>query len=218
MIKGILFDLDGTLVDTLPLIEECYRITFIEELGLDVPLQKIMQQVGRPFKDICAMFAPDKVKKAMSLYHKTYDRLHDRLIRAYPGVREVLHQLRRKGLKLAVVTSKNRVNCLRELKFFGLQEFFVEVISSDDCQQHKPHPEPVENALRLLQLDSRNVLFVGDSPYDIKAGKAAGVKTAGITWGISTKEQLLAHQPDFLLQNLNDILPIIDDNYSSSIS
>lgn len=209
MFKGILFDLDGTLINTLPLIEECYRVTFNEKLGLNVPVQKIMKQLGRPFKDICAMFVPDRVEEAMSFYYEIHDQLHDRLIREYPAVGEVLHRLRKGGFRLGVVTSKNRANSLRALKFFGLQEFFAEVISSDDCRQHKPHPEPVERALESLQLDSRNALFIGDSPYDIEAGKAAGVKTAGITWGVSTKEQLLACEPDFLLRDLNDLLAIL---------
>ncbi len=209
MFKGILFDLDGTLIDTLQLIEECYRFTFHKKMGLDVPVQKIMKHLGLPLKDICTIFAPDRVEEAISYYLEAYNRHHDRLIKVYPGVWEVLDHIKDNGLKLGVVTSKNRTNTGKALKLFGVEQFLDVIVSSDDCRLHKPHPEPVLKALTFLQIDPGQVLLIGDSPYDIRAGKAAGVKTGGITWGVSTSEELLAYQPDFLLGGLNEVLDII---------
>lgn len=206
MLKGILFDLDGTLVNTIPLIEECYRYTFIEKLGVAVSIPEIMTELGRPLKDICQKLVPDQVDEACQIYYDIYNRLHNKLIKEYPGVKDVLFQLKNLGYRLAIVTSKNKVNTVKALNYFGLEGLWNTIVSSDDCQHHKPHPEPVLKALQLMEIKPIEALFIGDSPYDILAGKAAGVKTAGITWGTTSKEDLLAMQPDFMLENLNDLL------------
>lgn len=209
MFKGILFDLDGTLIDTLLLIKQCYRKTFNEQMGVKVPVEQIMKKLGLPFKDICALFVPDRVEKAAELYYKFYEQFHDQYIRPYPGVSEVLYRLRSEGCQLGIVTSKRFSTTVKALEHFRLQDLFTVIVTADDCKRHKPHPDPVEKAVQLARLDPRAVLFVGDSPFDIQAGKSAGVKTAGITWGVSTKEELQASQPDFLVQNLNDIFSLM---------
>ena len=134
---------------------------------------------------------------------------HDRLIRLFPGMREALSMLHRAGYRLGVVTSKIRDNALRELRTSGLEGLFDSLTSAEDVDRPKPDPEPVERARRSLDLPAADVLLVGDSLYDLQAGRAAGVHTAAALWGPFSRERLAAGEPHYWLHDIDELLELL---------
>ena len=146
------------------------------------------------------------------LMRKTYiayqDIVHDEMVRSFPGASSVLRALRSNGTKIAVVTSKSVGIAKRTLECCGLWESVDLVVCADQVQRPKPHPESVNLALSELGLEPDRVVFVGDSPFDLRAGKGAGTRTAAALWGPFNLEELLAEEPDFVLDALEDVLEI----------
>jgi|TARA_B100000745_G_scaffold93906_1_gene59249 pyrophosphatase PpaX len=146
------------------------------------------------------------------LMRQTYiayqDIVHDQMVRSFPGASSVLGALRRRGTKIAVVTSKRTGIAKRTLECCGLWKAVDLVVCANQVQRPKPHPESVNLALSKLGLEPDGVVFVGDSPFDIQAGKGAGTRTAAALWGPFNPEELLAEGPDFVLDTLRDVLEI----------
>lgn len=209
--RGILFDLDGTLVDSLDLILSSYRHTMREHLGHVPPDEEWLRTMGMPLRVQLTSFAesPEQLEAMFQTYIEHNQAHHDRLIRLFPGMREVLSTLHRAGYRLGVVTSKIRDNALRELRTSGLDGLFDGLVSANDVQQPKPNPEPVLRALRSLDLPATDVLLVGDSLYDLQAGRAAGVHTAAALWGPFGREYLAAGEPDYWLEHVAELLKLL---------
>ena len=146
------------------------------------------------------------------LMRQTYiayqDIVHDEMVRSFPGASSVLGALRRRGTKIAVVTSKRAGIAKRTLECCGLWKAVDLVVCANQVQRPKPHPESVNLALSKLGLEPDGVVFVGDSPFDIQAGKGAGTRTAAALWGPFNPEELLPEAPDFVLDALRDVLEI----------
>jgi pyrophosphatase PpaX len=196
-INCILFDLDGTLADTIELIIFCFRETL---RILELPMrsdEQILSEIGRPLHLQARDIDPERAEEIFSLYQNLYAQHHDEKVREFPGVRESLAGLVAGGYRLGVVTSKRDFSALPDLKFFRLDEFFEVVITADDTTQHKPHPEPVLEALRRLEAASAQATFIGDSPYDLRCAHAAGVLAGAVAWGPFAREKLEAEQPDY---------------------
>lgn len=208
---GILFDLDGTLADSIDLILSCYRYTMRVHLGAEPPDDRWLATLGRPLRDQIRAFArSDEEAAAMMATYQGYQRrVHDGMVRPYPGVREVIARLSEAATPLAVVTSKRREVALRTLRCCGLDGYFPVVISADDVTNGKPDPEPVTAALTALGSPAAGtVLFVGDSPFDVMAGRAAGVLTGAALWGAFPRDELGAAAPDYLLERVDDVLSL----------
>jgi len=204
MSKYILFDLDGTLIDSLPIIRQTFEHVF-REMNLPWDAEQIMETVGLPLIEVCRRFGGERQQEMFDRYLRQQETLHD-LLRGFPGAVECLAELKAKGLSLGVVTAKRRQLALQGLRLTGMAEFFSIVVAMEDTSKHKPDPEPVFKAMEGLGADPALTVFIGDSPFDIAAGKNAGVKTIGVTWGMATKERLLAHQPGFLADNWDQLL------------
>ncbi|KPK81679.1 MAG: hypothetical protein AMS25_05390 [Gemmatimonas sp. SM23_52] len=209
--RGVLFDLDGTLVDSLDLILSSYRHTMRKHLGRVPPDEEWMHTMGRPLRVQLESFAdsPEQLEAMFQTYIQHNQAHHDRLIRLFPGMREVLSTLHRAGYRLGVVTSKIRDNALRELRTSGLEGMFDGLVSANDVERPKPDAEPVERALRSLDLPAADVLLVGDSLYDLQAGRAAGVHTAAALWGPSDHDRLAAGEPDYWLRDIDELLELL---------
>jgi len=134
--------------------------------------------------------------------------LHDEVVRPYPGAVEAVAALGASGTRLAVVTSKRRTIAERTMERCGLAGRFELLVSADDVEHGKPDPEPVLLALERLGLseEAAQVLFVGDSPWDMKAGRAAGTRTAAVLWGPYARTALEAEEPDYWLEDFSDLL------------
>jgi pyrophosphatase PpaX len=199
---AILFDLDGTLIDSIPLILDSFRHTFAA-CGLPVPAaDDLLRGVGTPLRPHFAHYTADAalVERLVATYRQYNLANHDACVRPFPGVEEMLAAVTAAGTRLAIVTSKNRTTTERGLRVAGLADRVEVIVAADEVSRPKPHPEPVERALALLGVDRRRVVFVGDSLHDLHSGRGAGVRTAAALWGPFTRAELAAGDPDYWLE------------------
>ena len=194
---GILFDNDGTLVDTHDLILSSFRYSTSTVLGKTIPDEVLMRKVGQPLATQMWDFTDElEVRdELLRVYRKHNEAVHDEMISVFPGVAEGLSRLAEAGVKMGVVTSKMHRLAWHGLEHCGLSRYFACCIGADDCEQHKPAPGPIEAGARALGLAPGTCLYVGDSPFDIQAGRAAGCATAAVLWGMFPSEDLLAENP-----------------------
>ncbi|MGI6262494.1 MAG: HAD family hydrolase [Succiniclasticum sp.] len=215
MIRGILFDFDGTLADTSPVIFDCYDYATEKILGHKAPREPYVRTFGQPLRPaLINLYGETDGNAICDVYRRRQDEVHDRLIRPFPGVRETLEALRERNLPMAVVTSKLNASCRRGLRCLGLEEFFPMVISSDLVAEPKPHPASALLALQKLGLDNgdaSSVLLVGDSTFDMKCGKGAGCTTVAVEYTLVDREALRREgRPDYWIHSMPDLLPLID--------
>lgn len=195
--RTFLFDLDGTLIDSIPLIMASFRHTMRTHLGA-VPDDTVWRAgFGTPLRPQLRKFARDDehASRMVDTYRAYTDAHHDRLLKPYAGIDGALGTLRAAGARLAVVTSKTHALARRGLARCGLDEYFGVLVGADDVHEHKPHPAPVLAALDRLSADPEDTVFIGDSPHDIEAGRAAGVRTAAALWGPFSRETLAQASP-----------------------
>jgi pyrophosphatase PpaX len=215
----LLFDLDGTLIDSIQLILESAEYAFAERAAarLRAPTRtEWLGGVGRPLSIMFRTFieahepAPDEQVERLTQRYREYQMAnHDRLVRAYPGVAESLEALTRAGHTLGVVTSKTTSIAIKGMRHVGIEHFFSVVIGCDVCDRHKPDPEPIRFALRELGADplslgavrpdgrSAAAAYIGDSVHDMQAGRAAAVVTVGALWGPFSRADLEPAEPTF---------------------
>lgn len=205
---AVLFDLDGTLADTVPLILASYRHTMATVRGAALPDELWLETIGRPLRDAFAEFSddPDELRLLQDTYVAFQRTVHDDMVAPLPGAREVIAELVDGGVPVAVVTSKRREMALRTLAVCGFDGAVDVLVGADDVVRGKPHPEAVRAALSgLPRAEPARCVFVGDSPYDLRAGRAAGVRTVGVTTGPFDGTRLSAEDPDHLVERLVDL-------------
>lgn len=200
--QTILFDLDGTLVDSLPLIIECSRLAGAE-IGLPWDEEKIRSMIGIPLLETGeALMGKGKGHFYRQVYLNYFHQLHDAQIKIFPGIPEMLAELKATGVKMAVVTSKIHDSALMSLTDTGILSYFDQIITASEPCAHKPSPEPGLLALSRLGAAKEGAVFVGDSPYDMACGQGCAIATCGVTWGMATKEQLSSCHPDYLVDTV----------------
>ena len=208
--RGVLFDLDGTLADTVELILTSYRHTMRTHLGEAPPDERWLSTMGTPLRDQLAAFArgPAEARAMLETYSTFQRRVHDEMVRPFPGACEVLGALRAAGTRVGIVTSKREEVALRTLSVCGLEAHVETLVCAEHVRRGKPDPEAVDLALHALGLGdaAAETLFVGDSLFDLRAGRAAGTRTAAVCWGACTRETLAAEAPDYVLERLEDLL------------
>lgn len=205
--RAIFFDLDGTLVNTIPLIFACYEHTIGEHLpGFRPPRQVIVGNLGRSLNAILRDYAlaagmtnPDGVGEAMVETYRAFQRMNlDRLIQPYDGVREALGELRDRGYLLGLVTSKVEWAARLSYDRYGLGEDPSVSVFHDETTRHKPDPEPLLLAASKAGIRPGQAAYVGDSVHDMAAGKAAGMRTIGALWGPFEADELTEAGADIL--------------------
>lgn len=202
-----LFDLDGTLIDTIELILRSYRHTMRVHRGEVPPDALWMQGLGTPLAVQFRRWTddPSEVEAMVATYREYNHAHHDGLVRPYEGVAEAVRAVRANGNRLGLVTSKLRDGAGRGLRLLDLEDAFDAVVSADDVQRPKPHPDPVLKALELLGASAREAVFIGDARPDLMCGRAAGVRTAAALWGPFTRDELQDLEPDYWLERPADI-------------
>lgn len=202
----LLFDLDGTLIDTNHLILMSFQYVLREYLGREVSAAEIYPHFGEPLDRTMARYAPERAAELVQHYREYNEQRHDRLITPIPGVPEALTALRLAGVPMAVVTSKRTALARRGLQVCGLEEFFPTLVGMDATEKHKPDPEPVLEALRRMGVaPGPHVLMVGDSIFDVQCGRNAGCMTAGVSWTVN-RSALEASHPDLWLESPADLV------------
>lgn len=212
-IRAVLYDFDGTLADSTDLIMRSYRHTMATHLGQVPPDEDWLSGFGMTLESQLNRFArhPHEATAMLDTYRAFQDTIHDELLRPFPGAAETVAELERRGYLLAIVTSKHRRSALRGMELCGIVSHFDVIVTPEDVREPKPHPEPVLFALEKLGVRPEEALFVGDSPHDVAAGKAAGTRTAGVLWGPFPREALERAQPDAFLHTQADVLRLLDE-------
>lgn len=211
-LNAVLFDLDGTLIDTNEVIIASYTHAYQQILPeLDTDRSRIIDEIGPPLWDIFGRYAPDSktVDRLVHAYHDYYKKHEATMHRLYPNVIETLKALKKRNIKIGIVTTKRKSAAQPSIDHYGLNDYFDVVIGYDDVTHPKPHKEPVEKALIALNHHSQ-ALMVGDNQSDILSGQAAGVLTAGVAWSIKGRAHLEAVNPDYILTSMEDCLTIVD--------
>lgn len=207
---AVLFDLDGTLVDTVPFILAAVRHAF-QGYGRAPTDAEWIAGIGTPLRAQLASFArvPADVEDLFQRYRSFWLEHHDRETRCFPGAREVVAELSRRGHPIGIVTAKVEQGAQRTLRHTGLLEHVGAVVGADSCANAKPHPEPVLLALSRLGAEPSGALLVGDSPHDVAAARAAGTRAAGALWGACTRDALAAAGAEFLLEDVREVPDLV---------
>ncbi|MFB1051321.1 pyrophosphatase PpaX [Paraliobacillus sp. JSM ZJ581] len=206
----ILFDLDGTLIDTNELIITSFKHTLEKHTGKVYEREDILPFIGPPLLESLQQVDPEQAEAMMATYRVHNIENHKKYVAAYPTVIETIETLKRNGYQLGIVTTKIRDTAELGLKITGLYDAFDCVIGLDDVTNAKPHPEPIIKALTKLNANPEHALMVGDNYHDIEAGQNAGVKTAGVAWSIKGETTLAEYQPDYMLKEMKDLLTILE--------
>ena len=207
----VLFDLDGTLIDSGPMIVASMKHAAKSVLGREIPEEVLAAAVGGPgLVAQMQALAPDRVDDLVAAYREHNEPLHDEL-EAFWEVIEVLPRLREQGRRLGIVTAKRHATV--RLAFDRLPELeqnFDVVIASDDTERHKPAPDPLLAAVDRLDARPEDAAYVGDSPFDIRAAKAGGIHAVAVAWGgIHGDDVLLQEQPDAFVRHAEELLGIL---------
>lgn len=191
-----LFDFDGTLVDSVELILDSYRYATATVLGETPPDEVLRAGIGRPLLEAFQAIDADRAEEMTDVYRAHNMTRHDALLASYPGVDELLAGLAADGRVLGIVTSKRRDAVDLAIRILGITAQFEVIVTWEDTGRHKPLPDPVLEALRQLDAAPEDAIYVGDTAWDIRAGRAAGVVTGAALWGVAGADELAAEQPD----------------------
>jgi|SRR5919198_1876775 pyrophosphatase PpaX len=214
---AVLFDLDGTLIDSIELILSSMRHAFAA-CGRSAPAdEEWLTGVGIPLWTMFARYAVDEEQQArlIAAYRQHQLLHHDRMVQGYEGVAHTLARLHERGHPLGVVTSKADWLAERAVKQVQIDGLFATIVGCDSCSRHKPHPEPVLTALERLGYSPEDALFVGDSVHDIAAGNAAGVITVAALWGPFSRQELAVASPAHYLESIS-VLPALVERLARS--
>jgi phosphoglycolate phosphatase/pyrophosphatase PpaX len=200
-IKGVIFDMDGTLISTQAVIVHCVNETSKKYLKRTLPAGDPFWTLGPPARNIIAGFAkglPSKpVKEAVDDYLFCYrENFPDKAI-LFAGINRLLRRLRVSDRRLAVVTAEERGLMEFNLATLGVKEYFDILVSRDDVLKPKPDPEGIHRALRTMKTNPEESIMIGDAPTDILAGKNAGLITGLTTWASQFRGDLAMATPDY---------------------
>lgn len=209
-INSILFDMDGTLIDTNELIIESFKHTF-QEYDLTFTREEIMPFNGPPLIDTFSSILPDKTDDMIQTYRKHNFANHAMYVKAFPYVREVIEKLQAENVKMAIVSTKVRNSIQLGLKDAGLEDLFTTIVGLDDVKHAKPHPESIYQAMEIIGAEKETTLMIGDNYHDIEAGQNAGIRTAGVAWSMKDSAFLQAYHPTYMLEDMRDILKLTEN-------
>ncbi|KRF04543.1 pyrophosphatase [Paenibacillus sp. Soil766] len=210
MIQTVLFDLDGTIVDTNELIVQSFLHSLEGETPEAISRELIIPNMGRPLVEQMEFFTGKKEVEALINKYRTFNLAkHDELVQEFPNVRTVMAKLHENGIKIGIVTSKIRQTTLMGLKLCGLAPYVSVIVTVDDVKEPKPSPEGIFAALKELGSSAEETMMVGDSHYDIEAAQNAGVTSVGVSWSWKGRAYLEQYNPDHIVDDMFDLLPLV---------
>lgn len=211
--KALLFDFDGTLLNTNELIIQTFMHVLEERFPGQFSANDCKKFIGPSLNETFEQIAPDAVDELIAAYQKWNIEHHDELVTEFDGVMDTLQQLHELGIRMAIVSTKRRKVVERGLQIMGAPPHLFEfLIGFEDVEHVKPHPEPVLKAIEKLGVTKDDVMMIGDNYHDIEAGKNAGVKTAGVAWSIKGEQYLQSFNPDYMLHHMEDLLAIVKES------
>lgn len=212
--KVIIFDFDGTLCDTRSNIIIAFRAT-MEHLGLDMRDEETCgATIGLTLRDGFKSMYPDfddaKIDNCVDTYRQIFaERRKELMPDLFPGVKETLEALRKRGHRMTIATSRLTDSLMLFMRHHGIDHYFEYAVGSDSVTHHKPHPEPALKTLRELNIAPSEAIMVGDMPVDIAMAHNAGIRAIGVDYGNATREELEAAEADWIVDSITKILEII---------
>ncbi len=205
MVKAIIFDVDGTILDTEQAILQSLQRTLLEETDQQYSLEELRFALGIPGKDTLMRLNIDNIDEVHRKWSAAVlDFSHE--VTVFEKLEEVIQHLAAKPLLLGIVTSKTAQEVAGEFEPFGLSHYFKHIVSASDTEKHKPHPEPLLKCLDELQVAPEDAIYIGDSKYDLQCAKQAGAKFALALWGAKTTNGF--EEADYVLYEPKDILAL----------
>lgn len=209
--RGVLFDLDGTLLDTYALLRRSFHHAVQDVFGEDRSMAGFDETIGQPLNTQFWRYTDDpEIHDALCTSYRTFNRtIEAETIASFPGMTDMLHALLDDGWHLGVVTSKRHASAERNLGIFDMVSLFECLVGSDDVKRTKPDPLPVVTGARALGLAPQECFYVGDSPYDIVSGNAAGSPTVAVHWGQHSIESLRTQHPTLECSRIADLPSVV---------
>jgi pyrophosphatase PpaX len=206
----VLFDFDGTVIDSGAIIIASMRHATKTVLGRDIPDEELGRAVGGSgLIEQMRLIDPERVDELVAVYREHNEPLHAEISECV-GMTDVLTRLKGEGRRLGIVTAKRQETVELAFSYLPLEHFFDIVVGSDDTERHKPDPQPLQHALERLDVDRDEAAYVGDSPFDVRAAKAAGMHAIAVTWGgIHPRARLEAEEPDAVVETPEELLAVL---------
>ena len=205
-IQTVLFDLDGTIIDTNQLIIDSFMNAVT---GTPLTRETIIPHMGTTLQNQLRIFSGlEDVRELEQAYRKYNLAHHDSMVKPFPHVQQVVRDLHEAGIRLGVVTTKIRPTTMKVLEMFDLYRYMDAIVTVTDVTHPKPHAEPVLMALEKMGVDPSKALMVGDSPADIQSAQNAGVRAAAVAWSLKGEETLSTYKPDFMLHDMRDLYEV----------
>lgn len=206
--EAILFDIDGTLLNTKELVYQAYEYTFQLHNLSAIPRDELGKMIGKPLENIYKHFAPSYDTSSLCEIHRTFQINNLYLSVPFPNTKDTLNKIKEAGIKIAAITSRSQRTSIRTLELASIKDKIDVVISGEDGGKHKPDPESLLRALKQLGVKPEKAAMVGDTDVDILAGKNAKTKTIGVTYGFHGK-RIVKSNPDYVIDDIAEIIPII---------
>ncbi|QHT58891.1 pyrophosphatase PpaX [Paenibacillus lycopersici] len=210
-LKAMLFDLDGTIMDTNELIIESFLRTLKGTVPPEFNREHIIPSMGLPLAEQFRLFSGrEQVEDLVAAYREVNLQLHDEYVKAFPYVKDVFARLHEAGIRIGIVTTKIRLTTERGLRYVGLYDYVVPeaIVTIEDVTHPKPHPEPVQRALDALGIRPEEALMVGDSVVDIQSAEAAGVASVGVAWSLKGEALLKENGARHIIHDMRDLYAI----------
>lgn len=201
--KGIIFDLDGTLSDSVAMILKSSESTH-QKMGLSWDKDEVSAFIGRPLMETAACFAPGREDEYIENFGEFNMIYMPKMIKPFPGVPTLLAKLQEGGAQLGIVTSRHQWGADWSVEILGLEGRFGVVCGVEASTRHKPDAEPALLALQKLGVSPADAVFIGDAAVDIACGKAAGMATIGVGWGVAGAA-LKSAEPDYFVESVNEL-------------
>lgn len=209
--KGLIFDIDGTLTNTNQLIFDSFNHIADKFWNKTLPPEEIIKLFGPTEDDIIDLLFKEKAEEVKKEYFNYYESNHS-VASLHSGMKELLEQVKQKSIPLGVYTGKGKTTTTITLKKFDLYDYFDLIITGSDVKEHKPSPEGISMFLDKFGLSSKTVLMIGDSTADIKAARAAKIKSALVLWDCYAKEECLKMNPDFIFNVPKELSDFLNKN------
>jgi len=211
--ENYIFDFDGTLADSKQCSILATQDAFLK-MNLEKPDQKIIEYymgipIEQSFKEIANHELDDKsFARLLQVFRDSYKEFENEYLVAFPNVSDVLKVLKNAGKRLFVVSSKKSDVLARNLESIGIYTYFEDIVGSDKVSHYKPHPEGILKLIDLYNLEKSATVMIGDAIFDLQMAKSAGVVSCGVTWGSHKKDLLLTEEPDYVIDEIGELLHI----------
>ena len=207
--KAVLFDFDGTIINTNDLIREGLNSFAERYRGYRLLEEEHKKMVGRPLEEQMKYINSEKWQLMTNHFKIWYNHHHNEKTCAFPGIHRLLNTLRENGTRMAIVTNNGKASLEMGIRHLGLENYFEQIITRDDIENTKPAPDGIFETLSRMNLDIKDVIFVGDTANDILAAKNAGVLSAMVGWSTIGQMEMMTLAPDYILKSPSHLLDII---------